>query len=442
MFNCKESGDFGVNGEIKDLLLNMFFIIGPLFLYHMFWIDKNKINTKWDGIVTTLFILSSIILCMSFPISFSSGFNFDLRQIPFILGVLYFGFRAGIWLYLGLIAYRFLLEGGGIYVNFLSVTLILLSVPFFRTTYLNLSLMKKMTVTVILSLLFGSLTTITTDLFSYVPNHFSFEYLALQMFGMWLTTYLVETVVRKNIEIRDEVIKVEKMKLISQLAASISHEVRNPLTTSRGLLQLMNETEFSIEKKKELFGLAISELDRAQLIITDFLSLAKTQHENKETLNIIEEMKHVFEVMVPYANMRSVQIHTKFKDNEYYISGEKQRLRQCFLNIIKNCIEAIHDQGTVQIHILHLKNNVVIEIIDSGCGMTKEQVQRLGTPYYSTKENGTGMGMMVVYNIINSMQGQLNITSETGKGTCFKITFPLTENEKAPVLNEELYKVI
>lgn len=408
----------------------------------MFWIDKNKINTKWDGIVTTLFILSSIVLCMTFPISFSSGFNFDLRQIPFILGVLYFGFRAGIWLYLGLIAYRFLLDGGGIYVSFLTVTLILLSVSFLRTMYLNLSVQKKMTVTVILSLLFGSLTTITTDLFSYVPNHFSIEYLALQMFGMWLTTYLVETVVRKNIEIRDEVIKVEKMKLISQLAASISHEVRNPLTTSRGLLQLMNETEFSIEKKKELFGLAISELDRAQLIITDFLSLAKSQHENKETLNIIEEMKHVFDVMVPYANMRSVEIHTKFNHNEYYISGEKQRLRQCFLNIIKNCIEAIHDQGTVQIHILHLKNNVVVEITDSGCGMTKEQVQRLGTPYYSMKENGTGMGMMVVYNIINSMQGHINISSEIDKGTSFTITFPLIESEKAPVLNEELYKVI
>ena len=422
-----------MNGEIKDLLLNMFFIIGPLFLYHMFWIDKNKTNTKWDGIVTTLFILLSIILCMSFPISFSSGFNFDLRQIPFILGVLYGGFRVGIWLYLGIIAYRILLDGGGTYVNFISVTLILLSVAYLKKMFFKLCLLKKMTVTVILSFLFGSLTMITADLFSYVPNYFPFEYVALQMLGIWLTTYLVEIVVRKNIQIREEFIKVEKMKLISQLAASISHEVRNPLTASRGLLQLMNETEFPIEKKKELFEIAISELDRAQLIITDYLSLAKTQHENKETLNIIEEIKHVVEVMVPYANMQSVEIHTQFINYEYYISGEKQRLRQCFLNIIKNGIEAITNQGTVQIHIFHLKNNVVIEITDTGCGMTKEQVERLGTPYYSTKENGTGLGMMVVFNIINAMHGRINITSEKSKGTCFSITFPLIESEQAAI---------
>ncbi|MEC1773135.1 ATP-binding protein [Schinkia azotoformans] len=77
---------------------------------------------------------------------------------------------------------------------------------------------------------------------------------------------------------------------------------------------------------------------------------------------------------------------TEFKNHEYYIRGEKQRLRQCFLNIIKNCIEAITNPGTVQIHIFHLKNDVVVEITDTGYGMTKEQVQRLGTPYYSTKE--------------------------------------------------------
>lgn len=409
---------------IKELLLNVFFVILPLFIYQMFWIDKKRNSPKWDRVVVFLFPLSSIVMCMSLPITFSSEFHFDLRQIPFILGCLYGGYRLGVGLLIGIFSYPFLLYGQGVYVNFLVICLICLFVPLLAPKFSSYSFRKKTMITVGLSILSASSTMIFAFLFIPIPNTFSAQFIGVQAFGMWLVIYLVETL-RSNIRLKDEIIKAEKLNVISQLAASISHEVRNPLTSTKGLIQLMNQYDFPEEKKKEFFKIAMDELDRAQLIITDFLSMAKTKQDKTDVLNVAEELRYVIDVLCPYAKMNSVEIHTDFKDVNCWITGEKQKLHQCFINLIKNSIESISDKGAVHVKLSNIQDQVLIDIRDSGCGMTLDEVQRLGTPYYSTKDNGTGLGMMIVFNIIKSINGKLDIESKKGKGTRFFIKLPL-----------------
>ncbi len=369
----------------------------------------------------------SILLCMSFPITFSSGFHFDLRQIPFILGSLYGGYRVAIWQYLSILLFRYLLGGDEIYVNVLVISLILLLVPLLKSKYSGMTMRGRAFISMGLVLISGTLTMLPIFMLPDTPDFFSMQFIGIQVFGMWLATYLVETL-RNNIKMRDEIIKAEKTSLISQLSASISHEVKNPLTAVRGLIQILDEFDFPEEKKKELSKVAMSELDRALMILSDYLSLSKDPIENKETLDIVDELKYVIDVMTPYANMQSVEIHMNFQANSYYVSGERQKFRQCLINIVKNGIEAISGKGEVRISTFHSENQAFIRVSDTGCGMTLEQIQRLGTPYYSTKEKGTGIGMMVVYNIINSMNGQIEIRSEKEKGTCFSISFPLDKN--------------
>jgi two-component system, sporulation sensor kinase B len=409
---------------IKELLLNVFFVIFPLFVYQMFWIDKKRNYPKWDRVVIFLFPLSSILLCMSFPITFSSSFHFDLRQIPFILGCLYGGYPLGFGLLIGISSYPFLLYGQGVYINFLVICLICLVVPLLKSKFSSSSLRKKTMTTVGISILSASSTMIFAYLFIDIPHLFSAQFIGVQAFGMWLITYLVETL-RTNIRLKDEIIKAEKINVISQLAASISHEVRNPLTSTKGLIQLMNQYDFPEEKKKEFLKIAMDELDQAQKIITDFLSMAKTKQDKTDILNVAEELRYVIDVLCPYAKMNAVEIHTDFIGKNYWIDGEKQKLHQCFINLIKNCIESITDKGTVHVKLSNLQDQVLIDIRDTGCGMTLDEVQRLGTPYYSTKDNGTGLGMMIVFNIIKSINGQLDIESKKGKGTRFFIKLPL-----------------
>lgn len=143
---------------------------------------------------------------------------------------------------------------------------------------------------------------------------------------------------------------------------------------------------------------------------------------------LAEEIKYIVDVLAPYAKMQSVQINTNIADHDCYVVGERQKLRQCLINVVKNCIESISNKGTIHIDMMNDMDQVLIEIRDTGCGMTSEQIQQMGTPYCSTKEKGTGLGMVVVLNIIKSMNGKLNIRSEKEKGTLFSITFPLVHH--------------
>lgn len=128
--------------------------------------------------------------------------------------------------------------------------------------------------------------------------------------------------------------------------------------------------------------------------------------------------------MLSYANLKGVDVEIR-SEPDLYIIGDRQRLRQSIINIAKNGIEAMGEQGGfLKLTVSKQKSNVILRISDTGTGMTEEQIRRLGTPYFSTKEKGTGLGTMVAFNIIKNMTGKVVIHSELGKGTDFKLIFP------------------
>ncbi|MEV5030575.1 HAMP domain-containing sensor histidine kinase [Paenibacillus sp. LPE1-1-1.1] len=232
----------------------------------------------------------------------------------------------------------------------------------------------------------------------------------------------------KQVEIfNNELQRSEKMDIISQLAASVAHEVRNPLQVTRGFLQIIGG-KATEEKDKTFMTLAIEELDRASEIITDFLTFAKPQIENTAVLNIGEELQQIEGILVPLATMQGGVITVDLAD-ELYIHGNSSKLKQALINIIKNSIEALGQNGVIHIHAYEDKdhNSVVIQIKDNGEGMNEIDLKRLGEPYYSKKSKGTGLGLMVTFRIIEVMKGNLRFTSKIGVGTEAVITFP---NEK------------
>ncbi|UJF31937.1 ATP-binding protein [Paenibacillus hexagrammi] len=228
---------------------------------------------------------------------------------------------------------------------------------------------------------------------------------------------------KENVAIRRELHRTEKLAVLSELAASVAHEIRNPMTVARGFMQVLNQAQVSESKKQIYTAMVIEEIDRAQSIINDYLSFAKPQAETLESIDISSLIQKLMNLISPYASLRDVQIKVQFEPG-LWIHGHLEKMIQCLVNITKNGIEAMPKGGTLQLRGYRQNGRVILEIHDDGVGMTHEQIDQLGTPFYSTKHKGTGLGMMVSYRIIKNLSGEISVTSQLNKGTCFKISLP------------------
>jgi two-component system, sporulation sensor kinase B len=149
-----------------------------------------------------------------------------------------------------------------------------------------------------------------------------------------------------------------------------------------------------------------------------------------EELNVQHELSQIISILIPTANQHSVLVTAEFSPSAY-VSGDRQKFRQCMLNVIKNGIESMPHGGKLFIEVHKDNKQITIKIKDTGIGMTKDQINRLGEPYYSTKgAKGTGLGMMVAFSVIRAMNGTVQITSEQKKGTTFSFQFPAHIHEK------------
>lgn len=225
-------------------------------------------------------------------------------------------------------------------------------------------------------------------------------------------------------KLQQELQRAEKMNAIGQLAASVAHEIRNPMTVVKGFLQIFLSKDMSEEDHMYL-KLMIDELNRAETIINDYLSLAKPDVGKLEIIEGSEMTEQVMDLMSSYAMMsKNISLHTEIKDH-VKIRGNKSELKQVLINVLKNGIEAMGDGGKLSMTLEKQGGFGVFIIKDTGIGMTAEELSRLGTAFYSLKERGTGMGLMVCYQIVERMKGQIKVSSKKGEGTIFEIMVPL-----------------
>jgi two-component system sporulation sensor kinase B len=418
---------------VKDLLINFLIILLFLFfmqlLYQLKYAYRLEESKEW---IFSIFPVLSLILCMTFPVAVSEGFSWDLRRIPFILGALYGGYKLGGFLLFLMLIIRFFMGGDGFYLTFLSSLPLTVMLFFVSNYYLKMSVKQKVTTSGLLTGLSVLITIILSEQFfnTGLATIMWVEYFVINVIGILITTFLWE-VMRTNFDVLQKLIKAEKLEVVSHLAASISHEVRNPLTVSRGFMQLSSGEELSPQKRKQYVDTTIKELDRAAEIINDYLTFAKPALEKKEQINVFEEVRQAVQVITPLANMNAVQIRLDSMNNETaLVLGDRKKFEQCLINFLKNGIESMTNGGELRIHIDADHPHLRVSIEDEGKGMTREQINRLGEPYFTTKETGTGLGMMVSFSIINGMGGKMDVVSANGKGTRFTILLPSIKNQQ------------
>lgn len=226
--------------------------------------------------------------------------------------------------------------------------------------------------------------------------------------------------------------KSEKLALLGQMAAGIAHEIRNPLTSIKGFIQLFR----SNHQQEEYFDIVLAELERINSIVGEFLVLAKPTAAVFIEKDITVLIKDVVTLMSTQSILNSVEIFVDYEGDIPKISCEENQLKQVFLNLLKNAIEAMPDGGNIFVNVNQKREGKIsITIADQGVGIPKERISTLGEPFYTTKEKGTGLGLMTCYRIIESHNGELLIHSKINEGTTIEITLPTITQ---PLLKKEL----
>jgi two-component system, sporulation sensor kinase B len=408
----------------KQMILNLALLLVLLFSFGV-WFERreDKSLSHWT---VFLYFFMSIILSLTLSVKSGTQIRFDLRQVPLIVGCIYLGRVKGLYLLAGTILIRsFLGLTDGFWVSSIIYSVQTFIGISLYTWIHRLSSRKRIAATVVISLYssFGFI------FFMEFINHPLtvlewISYIVSSCLGVGILTATIDAW-KKNHYLKQKIMKAEKIEAISQMSAAISHEVRNPLTVVRGFLQLLKEKDIEENKRMEFIDIALLEIMRAEEIINDYLTFAKPSLDHLDEINLSDDLKQAISIIKALANMNSIEIVTSFGSN-IYVLGDHQRLKQCLVNILKNAAEAMPRGGMLTIHCFEKYGEANIKISDTGIGMTKEQIERLGEPYYSTKgSNGTGLGMMVSHGIIRAMNGKIFTESEVGKGTTFTIIFPL-----------------
>jgi signal transduction histidine kinase len=231
----------------------------------------------------------------------------------------------------------------------------------------------------------------------------------------------INSLTSAHIELRQK----EKLAVIGQMAAGIGHEIRNPLSSLKGFTQLQWE---SYPNTNEFYPIMIQEIDRINSIVNDLMYLGKPKEIKFVKANIEEIISYTLSITQQQAESQGVTIETQMEGPLPPIDCDPQQLKQVFINLLKNAIESMPKGGKIKVYIKVLKRSKMsISIEDEGNGIAEENILNLGEPFFTTKKDGTGLGLMVSNQIILDHKGEIKIESSYGAGTRVNVKLPILQ---------------
>lgn len=210
----------------------------------------------------------------------------------------------------------------------------------------------------------------------------------------------------------------EKMSVLGELAAGIAHEIRNPLTTIKGFMQMGQEKTIKLDQHIDVL---VDEIDRINTIVNELLVIAKPTDVIFSKKNINTIVSEVAQLLSIEASLQSTQLNV-IEQDQFHTYCNDSKLKQVFMNIIKNALEAISTEGEINITIYDKNEDYfAIKFEDNGCGIEESRLKHIGEPFYSVKEKGIGLGMTVCFRIIESHKGSIHIKSQVNVGTSVEV---------------------
>ncbi|KMJ58335.1 sporulation kinase [Bacillus sp. LL01] len=414
---------------IKPLIVNITIIFSLMFNANLFFpFSKRKpLNFKQQTIFG-LFSAFSAKLCMLYPIETLEDTNFDFRMIPILLVTLYGGWYPGLLCTVIVVTLRYFIGGEYVYVG-IAVSILALGIGLlFRSVFLR-SANKLLYGMVVISFYYLVYIFILFSTVSFLNINFYIVYFLAFGLTFIALIYTVERLIIANQQF-DETLYMDKLSTVGQMAAAFAHEIRNPITTVRGFIQFIN-TDTKDENLKRFAPLILDELDRTNKIITNYLTVARPANFSLDYIDVNKVLQDSVELIRPFGSYRNVTIELEL-EGDHYIYTDEQHLKQALMNIIKNGIEAVEEEqgGYVKIHKQsgELRGTIEISFTDNGIGMTDEQLEKIGLPYYTTKTKGTGLGSMITNRLIHEMKGKILYESKVYIGTKVTVVLPTVRN--------------
>lgn len=413
--------------QYENILLQILMVLFPIVLFLTMF--NTPLSSKKKKVTLGIICAVTMSLSLAVPIYIREGIFIDLRMVPWYIAFMYGGNVVGIFVTLFFVIVRFFIGGLGMITAFTVLIIFTGIIQIFRKSYMDWVLRKKIAFSVTFISL-ASISLIVVGLIFFHGQIISTTRIVIYSFFIlesaivtWLVVFLIESH-KEKLQLFQDIQRTEKLNVVGQLAASVAHEIRNPMTSVRGFIQLLSNSKNVSDEEKQYIKICLEELDRANSIIGDYLSLGRDYSlSDEDKVDVALEIKRAINTLSSYTNLKNVEVLFEHS-NPAYIVGNSGRLQQLFVNLIKNGIEAVSDNGKIVVIIKQTDDDVVVSIADNGVGMKQKQIDNLGLPFYSTKEKGTGLGLMVCLRIVKDLGGTMSVQSTEGLGTTFTIKFP------------------
>ncbi|MBN8209610.1 ATP-binding protein [Bacillus sp. NTK071] len=225
-------------------------------------------------------------------------------------------------------------------------------------------------------------------------------------------------------QLQDQVIQSEKLSAIGKLGAGFAHEIRNPLTAIIGFTQMLDVDD----EQSKYVSIIKDELERMKNLVNQFVMMGKPTISQRRTGNLTTLISETVELMNSNAHLFNVEIHFD-PTEDLFICMDASQIKQVLINFIKNAIEAMSEGGQIWVSLQKNNKSLTVIVEDNGQGMTEEELKQLGTPFFSSKRSGLGIGLSICFDIIKAHEGKVTVDSTEGKGTKVQLTLPYQREE-------------